>query len=298
MLGSNKAKHPQLEYESKVYKTLAGGVGVPFVQWLVTKCDYNTMVFDLLGPSLEDLFGFCNHKFSLKTVLFLAGQLPDNFLIGIGRHGNQLLTFPLEQAHHDDLESLAYVLMYFLRSQLPWQGLKAVTKKQKHGRIMEKKMATPTDLFHLRKLFRDLFVREGYPDDKCSNPNDKPRRKVIGDEEGGSQSLIPDMSDVVSSKTRREQEGYAKNPPSASIATALEEDLKSFTKLRRFNMFDKEVSSMNINFSSILHLRLALCCTRVGTPNPELVRIHVGAGTCRAEYSNICTSTFVLNVTN
>jgi hypothetical protein len=26
-----KAKHPQLEYESKVYKTLAGGVGVPFV---------------------------------------------------------------------------------------------------------------------------------------------------------------------------------------------------------------------------------------------------------------------------
>ena len=31
---SVKAKHPQLEYESKVYKTLAGGVGVPFVRWL------------------------------------------------------------------------------------------------------------------------------------------------------------------------------------------------------------------------------------------------------------------------
>ena len=74
-LESVKAKHPQLEYESKVYKALAGGVGVPFVRWFGTECDYNAMVIDLLGPSLEDLFNFCNRKFSLKTVLLLADQL-------------------------------------------------------------------------------------------------------------------------------------------------------------------------------------------------------------------------------
>ena len=152
---------------------------------------------------------------------------PDNFLMGIGKRGNQVnvidfglakkyrdpkthLHIPyrenknltgtarytsinthlgVEQARRDDLESLAYVLMYFLRGSLPWQGLKAATKKQKYDRIMEKKMTTPSDLLcrgfpnefaiflnytralrfddkpdysYLRKLFRDLFVREGY----------------------------------------------------------------------------------------------------------------------------------------
>jgi len=105
-LEHRKTKHPQLHIECKFYKVMQGGVGIPLVKYYGTEDDYNVMVMELLGPSLEDLFNFCNRKMSLKTVLLLADQLisriefihgknfihrdmkPDNFLMGLGKKGN------------------------------------------------------------------------------------------------------------------------------------------------------------------------------------------------------------------
>ncbi|NXT05441.1 KC1D kinase, partial [Prunella fulvescens] len=243
-----KTKHPQLHIESKIYKMMQ--VGIPTIKWCGAEGDYNVMVMELLGPSLEDLFNFCSRKFSLKTVLLLADQMisrieyihsknfihrdvkPDNFLMGLGKKGNlvYIIDFGLakkyrdarthqhipyrenknltgtaryasinthlglmsslfyavvEQSRRDDLESLGYVLMYFNLGSLPWQGLKAATKRQKYERISEKKMSTPIEVLckgypckllfcdtrpmcscfsgtspFLMQLFRNLFHRQ------------------------------------------------------------------------------------------------------------------------------------------
>lgn len=52
-----------------------GGVGIPHIRWFGTARDYNALVMELLGPSLEDLFNFCSRRFTMKTVLMLADQM-------------------------------------------------------------------------------------------------------------------------------------------------------------------------------------------------------------------------------
>jgi hypothetical protein len=54
---------------------LQGGTGIPHLKWFGVEGEYNVMAIDLLGPSLEDLFNYCNRKFTLKSVLMLAEQL-------------------------------------------------------------------------------------------------------------------------------------------------------------------------------------------------------------------------------
>ena len=49
--------------------------GIPAIHWFGVEGDYNAMVMDLLGPSLEDLFNYCKRKFTIKTSLMLADQM-------------------------------------------------------------------------------------------------------------------------------------------------------------------------------------------------------------------------------
>eukprot|EP00929_Paragymnodinium_shiwhaense_P000158 TRINITY_DN1003_c0_g1_i1.p1 TRINITY_DN1003_c0_g1~~TRINITY_DN1003_c0_g1_i1.p1 ORF type:complete len:395 (-),score=73.05 TRINITY_DN1003_c0_g1_i1:37-1221(-) len=243
-----KTKHPQLMYEAKLLKHLQGSPGIANVHYCDTEGEYNVMVMDLLGPSLEDLFNICHRKFSRKTVLMIVDQMlyrveylhsknfihrdikPDNFLIGHGKKSNILYMIDfglakkyrdprtnqhiayrenksltgtaryasinaqlgIEQSRRDDLEAIGYVLMYFNRGQLPWQGFQASTKEEKYHKIMECKRSTPVDTLckgypavfpsylnycralrfedrpdyaYLRRLFKDLFMREGFIND-------------------------------------------------------------------------------------------------------------------------------------
>ena len=159
---------------------------------------YNILIMELLGPSLENLFQKLNKKFSLKTACMLGIQMidrieyihsrkilhrdikPENFVIGRGKYSHivYILDFGLskkywssrqnkhiafcknkkltgtaryasinalsgcEQGRRDDLESIGYIIMYFIRGSLPWQGLKVNNKEDRYKKICDKKRAT------------------------------------------------------------------------------------------------------------------------------------------------------------
>merc|ERR1719235_1148619 len=53
--------------EAKLYEGMQNDVGIPRVRWCGSKGEFNIMVLDRLGPSLDDIFKK-RKSFSVKTV--------------------------------------------------------------------------------------------------------------------------------------------------------------------------------------------------------------------------------------
>ena len=94
----------KLKLEKDIYDIMYGAEGFPIVYTYGTTKTSNYLVMDRLGPSLKELFGYCNFHFSLQTICLIAIQAltrihdlhfksgyiyndikPDNFLIGLNQ---------------------------------------------------------------------------------------------------------------------------------------------------------------------------------------------------------------------
>jgi len=116
----------------------------------------------------------------------------DKALTGTARYASVNTHIGIEQSRRDDLQAIGYVLMYFNRGKLPWQGLNANTKEEKYKKIMECKRATSTeelckgyppafssylnyvcalrfedrpDYSYLQRVLKEAFLSLGFTDD-------------------------------------------------------------------------------------------------------------------------------------
>jgi serine/threonine protein kinase len=99
-------------------------------------------------------FGLAKKYRSSKT-LEQYPYIKKKKLTGTARYASIHALEEMEQSRRDDLESVGYVLMYFLRGNLPWQGLKIKSKEDRYKKILDKKKETTSE--QLCKNFPDEF---------------------------------------------------------------------------------------------------------------------------------------------
>jgi len=179
----------------------------------------------MIGEQMIDRIEYCH-----KLGILHRDIKPNNFLMGLGERSTQVYVMDfglakryidletgrhqpcnkkkgltgtvryttlnvhrcLEPSRRDDVGSIGYVLMYFLRGRLPWQGVNAKSKKTKQRRIGRRKEETThaelcsgfpseflkyfeycdslgyedaPDYDYLRRLMNEAFVREHFERD-------------------------------------------------------------------------------------------------------------------------------------
>ncbi|KAM0246461.1 hypothetical protein ACHAQJ_010222 [Trichoderma viride] len=272
--------------------------------------DFEFMVCDLLGASLQNLFDRCGRRFSLKTTLMLADQLisrletfhsrnllhrdvkPDNFAMGFGKEDGEtvyILDFGMvsnfapndnyatehydfcgtfewasiathmcrPQSPKDDLESLAYMLIYFIRGSLPWQTVRNQGERSatlnKH--VTKLKLSLPIDIIcqdapsefarhlkyvrslkhndkpnyaKLRDMYRRLMKRMGYQYDGVYDW-DVNEMKQQTDNAVPAPVQKQDILAAENEKKEGEEDNQQNKPPVAKI-----------TKKRKITLTEKE----------------------------------------------------------
>lgn len=108
-----------------------------------------------------------------KHVTFKEGSR----FVGTPRYASLNTHLGCKQSRRDDIESIAYILIYFITGDLPWQGVKAKTKSEKKQKIKELKLglsidteqsfcSLPAEIKEFLKITRNLDFYESPDYDK------------------------------------------------------------------------------------------------------------------------------------
>ena len=84
-------------------------------------------------------FGLAKKYRSMTTLIQYPLTVNKKFT-GTARYASINALKGYEHSRRDDLESLCYIFIYFLKGKLPWQKIKAQNNEEKYKKILQKKM--------------------------------------------------------------------------------------------------------------------------------------------------------------
>lgn len=153
---------------------------------LIVHCDIKPANFVIgLGNHANTIycidFGLSRSYYDLKTKKHIPFKEDRNF-VGTPRYASINAHLHGPKTRRDDLESIGYLFVYFLKGSLPWQGIKCVDKKKTKEEILKVKQSTSlSSLCHgLPREFREYlkYTRKLKYDEK---PNIPLLRKMFHD---------------------------------------------------------------------------------------------------------------------
>ena len=133
-------------------------------------------------------FGVSTNYIDLKTHMHLP-FMEEETIVGTARYCSVNAHMGIRETRRDDMESLGYVLIYLLKGRLPWSNIKAKSAEEKYTKIAQLKITVdlkeltqglPEEFYlymtfirslryqdepdyeFLRKMFRTLFIKQGY----------------------------------------------------------------------------------------------------------------------------------------
>ena len=89
-------------------------------------------------------FGLSKFYRDQRTGLHIPYKEGKN-LTGTPRFASINTHLGIEQSRRDDIEALGYILVYFMKGNLPWKGIKAMNVQEKYEKIKKKKISTSLD---------------------------------------------------------------------------------------------------------------------------------------------------------